>query len=88
MICRIAIHEKTPGSVASEEARGFREWIREQPGFVGGYHARDSGTGRMVSITVWDSEESIMALGDRTPPGGPVGITTDRLEIFDVVEEF
>jgi hypothetical protein len=29
-----------------------------------------------------------MALRDRTPPGGPVGITTDRLELFDVVEEF
>jgi hypothetical protein len=30
----------------------------------------------------------MMALRDRTPPGGPVGITTDRLELFDVVEEF
>ena len=29
MICRVALHEKTPGSVASDEARGFREWIKE-----------------------------------------------------------
>jgi hypothetical protein len=29
-----------------------------------------------------------MALRDQTPPGGPVRITTDRLELFDVVEEF
>jgi hypothetical protein len=29
-----------------------------------------------------------MALRDRTPPGGPVGITTDWQEIYDVVEEF
>jgi hypothetical protein len=34
----------------------------------------------MVSITVWDSEGSMMALRDRTPPGGPVGITTEHLE--------
>ncbi|MEJ7843115.1 MAG: hypothetical protein WKF95_15230 [Rubrobacter sp.] len=93
MICRIAIHEQTPGSIASEEARGFREWIKEQPGFIGGYHAQDSQTWKSVSVTVWDSKDSLMALRYRTPPGGPVGITTlvgvttDWFEIYDVVEE-
>ena len=52
MICRVAIHEQTPGSIASDEARSFREWIKEQPGFVGGYHAQDSQTLKSVSITV------------------------------------
>ena len=88
MFCRVVLHEKTPGSVSSEEAKGFREWIKGQPGFVGGYHAQDSKTGRMLSITVWDSEESWAALKERTPPGGPVGIATDREEMFDVVEQF
>jgi heme-degrading monooxygenase HmoA len=88
MICRVAIHERTPGSIASEEARSFREWIKEQPGFVGGYHAQDSQTLKSVSITVWDSRDSMMALRDSTPPGGPVGLTTDWQEIYDVVEEF
>jgi len=88
MICRVALHERTPGSIASEEARGFREWIKGQPGFVGGYHVQDSKTGRMLSITVWESEESMEALRARTPPGGPLGIVTDREELFDVVEEF
>jgi heme-degrading monooxygenase HmoA len=69
MICRVAIHEQTPGSIASDEARSFREWIKEQPGFVGGYHAQDSQTLKSVSITVWASKESMMALRDRTPPG-------------------
>ena len=82
------MHEKPPGRVASDEARGFRNWVKEQPGFVGGYHAQDSETGRMVSITIWDSQESLLALKDRTLPGGPVGIATERLEIFDMVEEF
>ena len=36
MFCRVVLHEKTPGSVSSDEAKGFREWIKEQPGFVGG----------------------------------------------------
>ena len=88
MICRVALHEKTPGSVSSDEARGFRGWVKEQPGFVGGYHVQDSKTGRMLSITIWDSEESRVALKEATTPGGPVGITTDREELFDVVEEF
>ena len=45
MICRVAIHKQTPGSIASDEARGSRERIKVQPGFVGGYHAQDSETG-------------------------------------------
>ncbi|HZF59460.1 MAG TPA: hypothetical protein VEZ19_13445 [Rubrobacter sp.] len=42
----------------------------------------------MLSITIWDSEESRAALKDLTPSGGPLGIKTDREELFDVVEEF
>jgi heme-degrading monooxygenase HmoA len=88
MICRVALHEKPPGSVASDEARSFREWIRELPGFVGGYHVQDSKTGRMLSITIWDSEERLTELQDRSPPDGSLRIQTERLELFDVVEEF
>jgi heme-degrading monooxygenase HmoA len=88
MFCRVALHEKTPGNVASDEARSFHGWIKEQPGFVGGYHVQDSKTGRMLSITIWDSEESMEALRGETPPGGSLGIVTDREEHFDVVEEY
>jgi hypothetical protein len=88
MFCRVGLHEKTPGSVSPDAARGFREGIKEQPGFVGGYHVQDSKMGRMLSITIWDSQESWAALQERTPPGGPVGIPTDRKELLDVVEEF
>jgi len=88
MFCRVALHEKTPGSVTSDEVRSFRQWIKEQPGFVGGYHVQDSKTGRMLSIGIWESEESLKALRERTPPGGSPGIVTDREELFDVVEGF
>jgi hypothetical protein len=53
-----------------------------------GYHAQDSETGKAVSITVWDSRDSMMALRDFTPPSGSVGITTQWSEIYDVVEQF
>ena len=88
MFCRVALHEETPGSVSSEEAGGLRQWIKEQPGLVGGYHVQDSKTGRMLSITVWDSEESWAVLKEATPPGGSLGIVTDREELFDVVERY
>ena len=88
MICRVALHEQTPGPITSDEARGFREWLKALPGFVGGYHVQDSKTGRMLSITIWDSEERLTEHEDLTPPGGSLGIQTERLELFDVVEEF
>jgi hypothetical protein len=88
MICRVALHENPPGSITSDEARSFRAWLKAHPGFVGGYHAQDSQTGRMVTITVWDSPESMSALRGSTPPGGSLGIVTDREELFDVVEEY
>jgi hypothetical protein len=88
MFCRVALHENTPGSVASDDARGFRNWVKEQPGFVDGYHVQDSKTGRMLSITIWESEESIESLRGQTPPGGSLGIVTDREELFDVVERY
>ena len=88
MFCRVALHEKTPGSVASDDARGFRNWVKEQPGFVDGYHVQDSETGRMCSITIWDSQESMEKLRDLTPEGGSLGIVTDREELFDVVEKY
>ena len=88
MISRVALHEKPLGSVASDEARGFREWIKGLVGFVDGYHVQNSKTGRMLSITIWDSEESMEALRDLTPEGGSVGIRTEREELFDVVEKY
>jgi heme-degrading monooxygenase HmoA len=88
MICRVATHAQTPSSITSDEARSFREWLKEQPGFIDGYHAQDSETGRAVSITVWDSRDSMMALRDLPTPGGSAGITTEWFEIYDVVERF
>jgi hypothetical protein len=88
MFCRVALHEKAPGSVASDDAKGFRNWIKGLPGFVDGYHVQDSETGRMLSITIWESKESMQALMGETPQGGSLGIVTAREELFDVVEKY
>ena len=88
MICRVAIYERAPDSIASGDAKAYRDWMKEHPGFVGGYHAQDSETGRAASVTVWDSVESMMALTDHTPPGGPMGMLPISVESFDMVEQF
>ena len=72
MTHRDAPHENPPGSITSDEARGFRAWLEEQRGFVGGYHAQDAQTGRMVSITVWDSRDSMEAPRDSTRRAGAI----------------
>jgi hypothetical protein len=55
--------------------------------FVDGYHVQDSETGRMLSITIWESKESMQALRGETPQEGLLGIVTDLEELFDVVGE-
>jgi hypothetical protein len=42
----------------------------------------------VTARTIWDSEESMEALRGEIPPGGSLGIVTDREELFDVVEEY
>jgi hypothetical protein len=88
MICRVAFHDKTPGPVTSAEAESFRAWARSQPGFVDGWHAADPETGRAVSITIWESEAHLLALKDKVPPGGPIGMKPVQVEIFPVVARF
>jgi hypothetical protein len=88
MICRIAFHEKTPGPIDSEEARSFRDWAKSQPGFVEGWHGACPRTGRAVSFTVWESEEHLLALREKVPPGGPIGMKPVQVEIFPDIRHF
>jgi hypothetical protein len=37
-----------------------------------------------LSISIWDSREALMAMRDRVPPGGPIGIKPDAMAIYDV----
>jgi hypothetical protein len=41
-----------------------------------------------LSITIWESEQSMEALREQTPEGGSLRIRTDREELFDMVEKY
>jgi hypothetical protein len=88
MIMRVAFHDSSPEPITSERATAFRTWMKGMPGFVDGWHATDPATGRVVTVTIWESEEHMKALRDKVPPGGPVGMKPVQTELFSVVTRF
>lgn len=88
MICRVAFHDQSPEPITADRPETFRKWMKAMPGFVDGWHASDPATGRLVSITVWESEEHLRALRDKVPPGGPVGMKPTQVETFTTVLRF
>jgi heme-degrading monooxygenase HmoA len=87
MVCRVATFDKKP-EVNAETLRAFRAWMKEQPGFRAAYHVQEPQTGRALSISLWETMEHLLAMKDRTFPGGALGLKPDRVEIFPMVEEF
>ena len=87
MVTRIATFNTEPvvDPVKYEE---FRQWIGSQPGLVAGYHLRDPKSGKVMSISIWKDRESLLALKDRTFPGGPLELKPDTVEILDVAHTF
>jgi heme-degrading monooxygenase HmoA len=86
MICRVATFDTRP-DISEEKMVAFRAWMKSQPGFKTMYHLHDPSTGKAMSISFWESAEQMMAMKDRTPPGGAIGLKSSKVEIFpDVVE--
>jgi len=89
MVIRVATFNQKPDQHESAELmQTFRAWMKSQPGFRHAWHAHDSNSGKSVSISVWDDMASLMAMKDRTFPGGSIGLKPDKVEIFDETEEF
>ena len=88
MICRVAFHDSSPEPITSERAASFRSWMSAMPGFISGWHGTDPATGRVVSFTVWETEAHMLALRDKVPPGGGVGMKAVQMETFPLVVPF
>lgn len=87
MVIRIAEFDRAPPFHDDPELLGaFRRWISSQPGYRHGWHASDSATGRVVSVSVWDDLASVTALKTRPFPGGSLGAKPDRVTVFDRVD--
>jgi heme-degrading monooxygenase HmoA len=72
-------------------AQSLRELLRTLPGFVAGYHLHEEGTGRLMSITIWESEramregEELVAL---RPEADQRGMQPTRVEQWVVESTF
>lgn len=89
MVIRIATFERKPAAHDNPALMmAFRAWLKSQPGFETAWHAEDSTTGRALSISVWKDMASLLAMKERTFPGGSMNIKPDKVEIFDHGEQF
>jgi hypothetical protein len=87
MVIRIATFARKP-DVSDEKIDAFRAWMKQQPGLRAAWHAHDGKTGKVASISVWDDMASLVAMKDRTPPGGAMGLKPDEVTIYDDVQPF
>lgn len=84
-IARVALFDDPPALQQDDDRRSdsLRELVSAQPGFIAGYHLRDPATGRLMSMTVWETEEQL-ARAEGTVAARPIedrrGIVPDRVE--------
>lgn len=93
MVARVATFDEAPRLHADDERRvaSLRELTRGLPGFVAGYHLREENTGRLMSVSIWQSDEA-MIRGEEVvknrPPADQRGIRPSRVERWIVDAEF
>ena len=92
-VARVAVFDHAPVRKPDDDRRAasLRAVVSAQPGFVAGYHLLDEGTGRMMSVTVWEDDEGMQA-GEAAVRARPAedqrGISPDRIERWLVESAF
>jgi heme-degrading monooxygenase HmoA len=92
-VARVAVFDEPPILQEDDERRAasLRAVVSAQPGFIAGYHLREEETGRMMSITVWESQPAMEA-GEAAvrnrPPADQRGIRPSRIERWVVDADF
>jgi heme-degrading monooxygenase HmoA len=92
-VARVAIFDEAPALQDDDDRRmrTLRELLVSAPGFVGAYYLREEETGRLMSVTVWESVEALEA-GERAVSARPVsdqrGIRASRVERWVVDAAF
>ena len=92
-VVRIATFDPAPVLQDDDDRRAqtLRDLIRTVPGFMAGYHLREEGTGRLIDLTVWESEAALeaaeVAVRDR-PASDQRGIRPTKVERWIVDSAF
>ena len=92
MLARVNSTEAAADQLAGliEFARKGLPQVREVPGFKGFYLLADRQSGKIVSISLWESEEELRQFEDqgaqiRKAATSDVGISPTPVEIYEVV---
>jgi heme-degrading monooxygenase HmoA len=92
-VARVATFDDPPALLDDDSRRKdtLHELIGSLPGFVAGYELREESTGRLMSVTIWESEAALEA-GERAVRDRPVsdqrGIRPTRIERWVVDDSF
>ena len=92
-IARVATFDDPPVLREDDDRRAqtLYDLLKSLPGFVAGYYLREPATERLMSVTVWESEQSLeaaeQAVGDR-PVSDQRGIRPSRVERWLVDASF
>ena len=84
-VARVAVWDEPPDlrEDDSRRAKTLYDLLRSLPGFVGGYYLREPTTGKLMSLTVWESDAALEA-AERAVAERPVsdqrGIRPSRIE--------
>lgn len=73
----------------NRRADSLRALLRSQAGFRAGYHLYEPTTGRVISLTVFETEQDLRAAGDAVanrPKEDQRGINPDKVGIWEVTE--
>lgn len=92
-VARVAIFDEAPLLHDDDErrAKSLRELLQSAPGFIAGYDLREEATGRLMSVTLWESEAALEP-GERAVRNRPVrdqrGIRPSRIERWVIDASF
>ena len=92
-VARVAIFDEPPILQEDDErrARSLEALLRSLPGFIAGYEFREEPTGRLMSVTLWESEQALEA-GERAVRNRPMsdqrGIRPSRIERWIIDASF
>jgi heme-degrading monooxygenase HmoA len=92
-VARLAIFDEPPPLQEDDDRRAgtLFELLSSLPGFEGAYYLREEATGRLISLTIWASEDALEA-AERAVAERPAedrrGIDPSRVERWVVDASF
>jgi heme-degrading monooxygenase HmoA len=92
-VVRLALFDPAPVLQEDDDrrAQSLRELLGTLPGFIAGYQLREEGTGRLIDLSVWESEAALEAAEEAVrgrPASDQRGIRPTKVERWIVDSAF